>query len=49
MLAALLNQPVICKMLIDKGADKNIKNNKGHTALAMAIWNKNQLVIDILE
>jgi ankyrin repeat protein len=41
--------PQIVKMLIKKGIDINVKNNEGHTALAMAERYGFRRIIDILK
>jgi hypothetical protein len=48
MIAVDCNLPVLAQLLITKGADKTIKNNKGQTAYDIAIqkgWSENNLNI----
>lgn len=48
MLAALSPSPKIVDMLLKNGADLNIKNNRGKTALDVAIEKDNKGVIEVI-
>jgi ankyrin repeat protein len=48
MQAALRGRPDVVKFLIDKGADPNITDSNGQTALSLAEQRNNQQVIAIL-
>jgi ankyrin repeat protein len=37
------------RLLLDHGADRDLKSSSGHTALDYARWNKKSAVIDMLE
>ncbi|MDN3677781.1 ankyrin repeat domain-containing protein [Flavobacterium paronense] len=49
MLAARYNKVDILKYLLEKGADKQIKDERGNTALKYAEYSKSQEAVDYLK
>ena len=49
MLAAILGQTEIAKVLIARGADIKVKDNNGKTALGLAAQKKNTAIVKYLE